>query len=357
MPMSSPICAAAASSGRTGTRPPSSPTSSAPGTIIIAVAEDLIRRRITSAAAARRGRRQPGRPAGRHRDHPAAGTVPRGDHPGAAVRHAALPSDRRRRVVDRRIWRSAHPRAARLDRSLFALSASRRRARTYPMPFIETSTADDRVHPGHGRKAAARLAAARPALLLLREYRGRPRRGGEPAGDGAADRARIYLRDEAAGGLKSHCEARGPRSGRGLRPPLLTPCARLLRTKLSPPRRGSARPTPIVARGALGFGAGHRIGAIIGGVIGARAVVAGEADAAERRGRGGAVGRLVPVDHAGADIGPEAVVKLRAAADQAGGEAVAGARWPRRWRRRNRGRGSPAGPGRTSPRRSGARRR
>jgi prolyl oligopeptidase len=30
---------------------------------------------------------------------------------------------------------------------------------TYPMPFIETSTADDRVHPGHGRKAAARLAA------------------------------------------------------------------------------------------------------------------------------------------------------------------------------------------------------
>jgi prolyl oligopeptidase len=32
------------------------------------------------------------------------------------------------------------------------------RGRTYPMPFIETSTADDRVHPAHGRKAAARLA-------------------------------------------------------------------------------------------------------------------------------------------------------------------------------------------------------
>jgi prolyl oligopeptidase len=30
--------------------------------------------------------------------------------------------------------------------------------RNYPDPFIETSTADDRVHPGHGRKAAARLA-------------------------------------------------------------------------------------------------------------------------------------------------------------------------------------------------------
>ena len=31
--------------------------------------------------------------------------------------------------------------------------------RTYPTPFILTSTADDRVHPAHGRKAAARLAA------------------------------------------------------------------------------------------------------------------------------------------------------------------------------------------------------
>jgi prolyl oligopeptidase len=31
--------------------------------------------------------------------------------------------------------------------------------RTYPTPFIHTSTADDRVHPAHGRKAAARLQA------------------------------------------------------------------------------------------------------------------------------------------------------------------------------------------------------
>lgn len=31
------------------------------------------------------------------------------------------------------------------------------RGRTYPTAFIETSTADDRVHPAHGRKAAARL--------------------------------------------------------------------------------------------------------------------------------------------------------------------------------------------------------
>ncbi len=42
------------------------------------------------------------------------------------------------------------------------------------------------------------------------------------------------------------------------------------------------------------------------------------------RAGGRAVGRLVPVDDAGADIGPEAVVELWAAADQRGGEAVAG---------------------------------
>jgi prolyl oligopeptidase len=29
--------------------------------------------------------------------------------------------------------------------------------RPYPMPFILTSTKDDRVHPGHARKAAAKL--------------------------------------------------------------------------------------------------------------------------------------------------------------------------------------------------------
>ena len=33
-----------------------------------------------------------------------------------------------------------------------------RRGVTYPMPFIHSSTADDRVTPVHGRKAAARLA-------------------------------------------------------------------------------------------------------------------------------------------------------------------------------------------------------
>ncbi|WP_276326009.1 MULTISPECIES: prolyl oligopeptidase family serine peptidase [Bradyrhizobium] len=33
------------------------------------------------------------------------------------------------------------------------------RARPYPAPLILTSTKDDRTHPAHGRKAAAKLAA------------------------------------------------------------------------------------------------------------------------------------------------------------------------------------------------------
>ena len=33
------------------------------------------------------------------------------------------------------------------------------KGKTYPAPFFLTSTKDDRVHPGHGRKAAARMAA------------------------------------------------------------------------------------------------------------------------------------------------------------------------------------------------------
>ena len=44
--------------------------------------------------------------------------------------------------------------------------------RTYPMPFIHTSTADDRVHPAHGRKAAARLAAIGAPYLYYENIEG-----------------------------------------------------------------------------------------------------------------------------------------------------------------------------------------
>ena len=44
--------------------------------------------------------------------------------------------------------------------------------RTYPTPYIETSTADDRVHPGHGRKAAARLAQLRQPYYYYENMEG-----------------------------------------------------------------------------------------------------------------------------------------------------------------------------------------
>jgi prolyl oligopeptidase len=51
------------------------------------------------------------------------------------------------RVPEQRAWLEAYSPYQRLNRET-----------DYPMPFIHTSTADDRVTPVHGRKAAARLA-------------------------------------------------------------------------------------------------------------------------------------------------------------------------------------------------------
>ncbi|HVQ07929.1 MAG TPA: prolyl oligopeptidase family serine peptidase [Allosphingosinicella sp.] len=51
------------------------------------------------------------------------------------------------RIPEQRAWIAAYSPYQRLRAGV-----------AYPMPFIETSTADDRVHPAHGRKAAARLA-------------------------------------------------------------------------------------------------------------------------------------------------------------------------------------------------------
>jgi hypothetical protein len=78
-----------------------------------------------------------------------------------------------------------------------------------------------------------------------------------------------------------------------------------------------------------------RIGAIVRRVIGARAVVARQADAAERR-ASGAVGRAVPVDHPGPDIGPEAVVFLRRFPPTSEADRPKRVRWPRQSPRRNR---------------------
>jgi prolyl oligopeptidase len=101
MPMSWRTCAAAASSGRIGTRRRSGENKQRTWDDYIAVAEDLIRRRVTSPRhLGVVGGSQGG--SGRAPPSPSARAVQRSDHPGAVVRHAALPPDgRRRRVVDR----------------------------------------------------------------------------------------------------------------------------------------------------------------------------------------------------------------------------------------------------------------
>ena len=64
---------------------------------------------------------------------------------------------------------------------------------TYPPPFFVTSTKDDRVHPGHARKMAAKMADLETALLLLRKHRWRSCRRRRPAGAREARGARVHL--------------------------------------------------------------------------------------------------------------------------------------------------------------------
>ena len=63
----------------------------------------------------------------------------------------------------------------------------------YPPPFFVTSTKDDRVHPGHARKMAARMTASGPALLLLREHRRRACRCSGSARARKTHRARVHV--------------------------------------------------------------------------------------------------------------------------------------------------------------------
>jgi len=69
----------------------------------IAIAEDLIRRKITSPRQLGAIGRQPGRPARWRRDHPASRALQRGDHRGAAIRHASIHQAGRGRLLDRRV--------------------------------------------------------------------------------------------------------------------------------------------------------------------------------------------------------------------------------------------------------------
>ncbi len=73
----------------------------------------------------------------------------------------------------------------------------------YPPVFYYTSTKDDRVHPAHARKAAARMKVAGPRLLLLREHRRRARRHGEPGPARVPHRAGVHLLCAAPDGCGS----------------------------------------------------------------------------------------------------------------------------------------------------------
>jgi prolyl oligopeptidase len=124
----------------------------------IAVAEDLIRRRITSprrlgAVGGSQGGLLVGTAITQHPElfHAAIIQVPLFDMlryhlMGAGASWIGEYGDPR--IPEQRAWIEAYSPYQHLVAG-----------RDYPMPFIETSTADDRVHPGHGRKAAARLAA------------------------------------------------------------------------------------------------------------------------------------------------------------------------------------------------------
>src|SRR5579872_301040 len=69
--------------------------------------------------------------------------------------------------------------------------------------------------------------------------------------------------------------------------------------------------------GTLGFAARHRVGAIVGSIESAWAMIAGQANPTEWSIGRRAIGRLVPVDYAGTDIGPKLVVEFGTVADQA----------------------------------------
>ena len=67
------------------------------------------------------------------------------------------------------------------------------RTRSYPRVLFTTSTRDDRVHPGHARKMAARMLRAGPRRAVLREHRRRPRRRGRQRAARRHDGAGVQL--------------------------------------------------------------------------------------------------------------------------------------------------------------------
>ena len=142
----------------------------------IAAAEWLVANKVTSAARAWRSRALERRPAGRRRDHPAAGSVPRGGLRRAAAGHAPLPPLPDRAALDPRV---------RLARR----SAGRSAGSTPTRPTTTCATASPiRPSSSHGRVGHARRSDARA------------QDDGAPAGGHRGKERPILLRVESKAG-------------------------------------------------------------------------------------------------------------------------------------------------------------
>ena len=82
--------------------------------------------------------------------------------PGAAARHAALPPAAGRRVVDGRVRRPRRARGVGLDHRVQPVPERAHASTSCRRVLFTTATRDDRVHPGHARKMAARMLRAGP---------------------------------------------------------------------------------------------------------------------------------------------------------------------------------------------------
>ena len=102
-----------------------------------------------------------------------------------------------------------------------------KRGEHYPVPFIYTSTRDDRVHPGHARKLAARLEQYGDKFFYDEAIEGGHAAGIVPEEDAAESRARSGLSERGA------AAAAGRHSADRARPLMLSVIARSVATKQS----------------------------------------------------------------------------------------------------------------------------
>ena len=139
---------------------------------LYSVAQDLIARNLTQKGRLAVSGRSNGGSDGGRRDHGTARPVGRGNHRIATDRHETLFTSARRGIVDGRVWKSDVPADWAFIANIRPIKTFAKKGVKYPVPFIYTSTRDDRVHPGHARKFAAPPRGIRRPLLLRRSIEG-----------------------------------------------------------------------------------------------------------------------------------------------------------------------------------------